>query len=444
MKSSPVVNNGSWDAGQQLVTTLANAVVTFLLVTVVSVSDYGMFSYAVALSSLGTAVMSAGLSGLAVKKLVEDRAANAAIISSLLLARELFALAGYVLVILISLSSNDFPTILATALAAVSLFGRGLEAPDMWYLSKLRSRRTAVVRGASTLVLLAVRLTVLALVPNIWIFLGLFALEPLIVSLLIIIRYCREMDSPGLAYEGFKRAKNLLRESLPLMLSGLANQINLKADIVALQALQGNVSVAIYSLAARLSELTHFFPVIFMNSLLPGVLETRKVHGPKSRRYLNRLYRAYLRAFWLGVSISVCVAIAGWLLIPLMFGNQYAESVLILTIHVCATPFVFMAAVYSKWIIAEGILWVSLVRHGAGAALNVVLCMILIPLFGGVGAALATVVSYTAASYLSCFLGRSTRGQGILMSRAIFAPWLYLWANLIHMLGHTKRHQGEP
>ncbi|MDI2035763.1 hypothetical protein PJL15_02895 [Paenarthrobacter nitroguajacolicus] len=388
------------------------------------------------------AVMSAGLSGLAVKKLVEDREANAAIIASLLLAREAFALAGYALVLLISLSSQDFPTILATALAAASLFGRGLEAPDMWYLSQLRSRRTAIVRGVATLGFLAVRLIVIAYMPNIWVFLALFAVEPMFVSILILIRYCREVDSPRLAFDGFKRARLLLRESLPLMLSGLANQVNLKADIVLLQAMQGSVSVAVYSLAARLSELTHFFPVIFMNSLLPGVLTMRGLHGPNSRRYQNRLYRTYFRAFWVGVLISSCVAIGGYVAIPMLFGARYLDSVVILSIHVCATPFVFMAAVYSKWIIAEGLLWVSLLRHGAGAVLNIVLCLALIPLYGGVGAALATVASYTAASYLSCFLGRSTRGQGILMTRAIFAPLLYVWANLVHLLGMKKRQQG--
>lgn len=422
MKSSTIRGNGSWDAAQQLLTTASNAIVTLLLVTAVSVSDYGVYSYAVAISSLGMSVMTAGLSGLAVKKLVEDRAANSAIVTSLLLARELFAIVGYVLVVVVSLSSRDFPSILATIVAATSLFGRGLEAPEMWFLSHLRSRRIAIVRSAIALVLLAARLAILYTAPSIWIFLALFALEPVITGWLIILRYLKEEDSPKFKFRELRRARALVRESFPLMLSGLANQVNLKGDVLVLQAIQGSAVVAVYSLAARISELAHFLPVVFMNSLLPHVLETRKIFGSNSAQYSNSLYRVYARAFWAGIVIAGLVIGAGILVIPVVFGDAYRDSVAILAVHICATPFVFMAAVYSKWIIAEGLLWVSLVRHGAGAVLNLVLCAILIPLYGGIGAALATLASYTLASYGSCFIGRRTVGQGILMTRAMVAP----------------------
>jgi PST family polysaccharide transporter len=48
--------------------------------------------------------------------------------------------------------------------------------------------------------------------------------------------------------------------------------------------------------------------------------------------------------------------------------------------------------------------------------------MILIPVYGGVGAAVATVVSYAAAGYLACFLTPNTREAGRMITLALVVP----------------------
>src|SRR3546814_5438325 len=74
-----------------------------------------------------------------------------------------------------------------------------------------------------------------------------------------------------------------------------------------------------------------------------------------------------------------------------------------------------MRAGLSKWLIAEELYIFSLVTHGSAAIVNVAINIALIPKFGGVGAAVATLVSYATAGFLSLLLHHRTRGLFFMM-----------------------------
>jgi len=84
-----------------------------------------------------------------------------------------------------------------------------------------------------------------------------------------------------------------------------------------------------------------------------------------------------------------------------------------------------MRAALSKWILIENALYFSLLTQGLGALSNVVLNYFLIPLYGGEGAAWATLVSYAIASFFAVFLYARTRPVFWLMFNALLAPVRY-------------------
>lgn len=417
-----VISNGSWAAAQQTLAMAANSVIALLLVLVLPVTEYGVYSYAVALCAIGMSIMTGGLSGLAVKRLVHDPDRNGEIVTGLLLIRELLALAAYGVIALVSLSSGSYLTVAAALVASVALLGRAMDAPEMWYRAEMRSKNTALIRMSTTIAFLAIRLVALLVWPHVWLFLALYALESVAAGIAILVRFRLDRSAPRLRRSGLRGSFEMLRESVPLLISGIANQVNLRGDVIVLQAMLGSAAVGIYSAAARMSELAYFLPGVFMNATLPVLLKTRKKYGAEHPKYIGMLQRSYDQAFWVGIAIAAAVAVVGTFVIRVVFGPEYEQSVWVLYIHLAACPFVFMAAVYSKWIIAEGTLWSSVVRHGLGAAVNIAGNIALIPVLGVVGSAIATVVSYTVASYLATFVGRRSRFAGVQMTLAIVAP----------------------
>lgn len=420
-RSRLILSNGTWSAAQQGITTIANSAIAFLLVMVLPVHEYGVYSYATSLVTIAMTIMNAGLQGLAVKTLVNSPESNSAIMTALLLIREGLATVAYLLIVGVSLTSGTFETVAATLVAGASIFARAFDAPELWYRARMRNRVPAVIRIGVTLTLFAIRIAALWMWPSIWLFLALFVLDGILSGAWLMVRYARDREAPGFGRPDFANALSLLRQSIPLALSGAANQINLRGDVIVIQALLGSSAVGIYSVAARFSEIAYFLPVVFMNASLPILLQIRKEDGPGDK-YRKFLQRSYDQAFWFGALTALGLGAVGSGAILLFLGPEYALSARILCISLLACPFIFMAAVFSKWIIAEGTLWVSLMRHSIGAGVNLGLNFILIPHLGLYGSAISTLTSYIAASYLACFIGKTTRLPAIQMTLAIVAP----------------------
>jgi len=84
-----------------------------------------------------------------------------------------------------------------------------------------------------------------------------------------------------------------------------------------------------------------------------------------------------------------------------IFGPEFVLSAPILSVHIWASLFVFMGVATGPWFIAEGLTKLAFRRTLIGALINVVLNLVFIPMYGGVGAAVATVISQAVASFLS-------------------------------------------
>ena len=101
------------------------------------------------------------------------------------------------------------------------------------------------------------------------------------------------------------------------------------------------------------------------------------------------------------------------------FGAEYVKSSLILSIHIWACIFVFQRALFSKWLIITNNYRYSLYTHLIGAFSNIVLNILLIPLYAGVGAAIASLISYGLAGFVSLLFFKQTRPFATLIIKAM-------------------------
>jgi O-antigen/teichoic acid export membrane protein len=417
-----VASNGTWATLQQTANVGAQALLSFLLVIVLPTEDFGVYSYAIVMASLGINFMTAGLSGLAIKVLVNAGDGAARLVTSILLIREAMAAIGYLVLALLSFTSGSSVAVAATLVAALALFARAADAPEYWFKAELRTRVPASIRIIVTVVVFIVRLAGIMLGAGLFFYLATYLLEAVAGSAWILIRYRRLRRTKAFARHEVAVSRGLLRKSFPLLISGVASQINLKGDVIVIQMVLGSSAVAIYSAAARLAEISYFLPTVFMNATLPGLVELHDKHGADSEYFRRVMQRSYDRAFWMGVVVAVATGVVGTAIILLFFDDEYEDSVLLLWIGLAVCPLMFMSAVYSKWILTVDLLWASTARNVIGAVANIGLNFALLPALGLAGASIATLVSYSLAAYFSCFFGRRTRIAGVQMTLAIAAP----------------------
>lgn len=411
-----------WATIQQAAVLGSTAVIGIVLANYLPLEDFGIFAFVTTLASMGMVIVTAGLNALAVKLLVNDDAQQGRVLANLLLLRELCAAVAYIVLGVVAYVSAESSTLPVALLSLTVLFARAADFGEYWFQAEARAGAVAPVRVTVLIVSLAVRVTAAVAGAPLVVHVALYVVESVVVSIAVITRFAFVSGRPRVAGATPRGAAAMLGMSWLLLLAGFAAQINSRADIILINAIDGSTAVGIYAAAARLSELAYFLPVVFMTATFPRLLQVRRSFGRTSSEYKSELQRGYDGAFWLGILVAASLWLVGGPLVDVLFGQEFEGATPVLRIHVIALPAVFMAAVLSKWMVAEGLYGASLARNAIGAAVNIGLNAFLIPKYGIEGAALATVISYITASYLVCWAYPPLRPAAIQMSRAFFAP----------------------
>src|SRR3546814_10778842 len=84
----------------------------------------------------------------------------------------------------------------------------------------------------------------------------------------------------------------------------------------------------------------------------PRMLEKRTADPTTYQRYTQGLYDGMA---WLGLAVAVLVSLSAQRLIPLLYGQEYAQSAVILSIQIWAGIAVAMSSVHGRWLLAEGL-----------------------------------------------------------------------------------------
>jgi polysaccharide transporter, PST family len=211
------------------------------------------------------------------------------------------------------------------------------------------------------------------------------------------------------------RAKELLRDCWPFLLSGFAITIYMKIDMVMLGEMTGSREAGVYAVALRLSEPWYLIPVAIVGSAFPNLLKARQ----NQQAYAVQLGKVFRALAATAYAIAIPITLLSEVLIDLLFGGSYAGAGPVLAVHIWACHAVFLGVAYNSWVTAENLGVHTLVATAAGAALNIALNWVLIPLAGALGAAIATVIAYWFVVFVVPLASSRTRSMSVLLLRAL-------------------------
>jgi len=184
--------------------------------------------------------------------------------------------------------------------------------------------------------------------------------------------------------------KTIIRQSAPLAVTAAFFSIYYNIDQVMLSVMRTDVEVGLYNAAYKLVTLMLGINVMLLNPGFPVIARLIKQPGDELRRLINRYTR-------LMAMIAIPVAVGGLLLarpiMALLFGPDYADGARALQILLWSVVFLFMSAVFSRILIAAYKQQVHLWSVVSGSVINVAINFFLIPRFGLVGAAAATLLT---------------------------------------------------
>jgi O-antigen/teichoic acid export membrane protein len=199
--------------------------------------------------------------------------------------------------------------------------------------------------------------------------------------------------------------KALLNDSWPLILSAAAVSIHAQIGGLMLGNMLDDQALGIYAAAKKLMQWSLIATVV-SNSIMPVLVDTKKRN---EGLYYQRLQKLYDIMIWLAIGISVTVTLTSDFVIRLLYGPDYAQASVVLSILSWTAAFNFFSIVTSRYLITENLTAIQLHRTFIGTGLNIFLSVVLIPKYGIIGASVATLLSVVVQGYMSLLLFRKTR-----------------------------------
>lgn len=212
------------------------------------------------------------------------------------------------------------------------------------------------------------------------------------------------------------RAAALLRESGFEIATQFTLLMLLRLDTIMVQALRGETETGYYSAAVRLSEVAYFLPMMLAGFMMPPLMRRKQAGHATYQEGLAGYFGATLA---LTLPLTLVLAFGSQWLVRLVFGAEYLPAAPMLAVHAWALVPFALGIARTQYLTIEGRLWANLPAVFIALVLNIVLNLWWIPTHGGLGAAWATLISYTFAWVLSTPCMAATREAGRLMLRGV-------------------------
>ena len=391
-------------------------------------AQLGMLKYVTAFVFLFSPISTLGMPNVVIRELVQDPLAKNEILGTAFLMRLICSgVAGCVSLLgILVFSPQDSNIQLLVAILSSAFLFNAFGVIEDWFNSQVEAKYIVLSKNITLFTLSALKIALVQYKAPLILFIGSTVLETLVYSTMLIVFYFKQTRYAGIFSWKLKwdKARYILKESLPLLLNGIAVSIFLMIDQVMLGQMVGSSAVGTYSVAVNLSEMWYMIPVIFSSSFYPSIIQLKNADATL---YKKRLQQYYDLMTLLAYCIVVLFIPISKFLIPSVYGVAYEPAVAILCVHILSCPFRFIEIAQSTWLTSEGLQRFNFYASALGAIANILLNLLLIPRFSGIGAAIATLISYAGASYFFYLVFPETRQNTYLTTKAIFLPFRILY-----------------
>jgi O-antigen/teichoic acid export membrane protein len=191
--------------------------------------------------------------------------------------------------------------------------------------------------------------------------------------------------------------KMLLKSSIPVGLTNLLNQISVRSGFVLLGIYSNNLELGFFTAAWKL-----FYVGLEIQSLI-----NIAVYPVMARLYISN-YRGFYKVrqqflvstIFIGLCLFLSAIFFASQITAIVFGQGYETSGTVLQLLGIGLSFVFLSTSFAITLLVSHNERVLIVPSALGAAINIVLTVILTPGYGATGAALAYMLSALATSIL--------------------------------------------
>lgn len=393
-----VTHNISWLIGGSVLHKVISFVAGILVARYLKPEMYGLLSYAGAYTTFFTSLCTLGVNSMLVAELLEYPDSEGEAIGTSIGLRLASSFLSFISITCITsiVDAGDRTTVLVVVLSSLGLIFQTYDTLKYWFQAHLQSKYCAVATNLSYLVVFAFQVTLIALGKTVEWFALATSLDALVAGIILFAMY-RRGGGQRLSFSR-SRGRRILKRGLPFVAASIMSAIYASTDRLMLKWLMDDASVGFYSLASTLSVAGSFVLSAVIDSAYPTIVEA---HNSDRELFLRRNRQLYAVVFYAAAGMSIVVLLAAGPLIRFLYGADYLPAANPLRVVIWSTAFSYLGVARNAWVVCENKQRYLLLLYAVSAGVNVALNLVLIPTWGTVGAAIASLVAEVSATLIA-------------------------------------------
>lgn len=418
-----VVKNAGWIIGEQIFQMLLSMVIGVLSARYLGPSNFGALNYAASFVAFFTSIASLGMDGVIIKKMIIASSREGDYLGSCIAFRLVSSfLSSFSIVCIVALlNPNDKLRIILALIQSLQLVFQASHILNSWFQRYLKSKHVSLANMLASILVSGYRVFLLVTSKSIiW-----FAFSSLVTQAFIgIVLFFNYKRGNGQKLSvSMATGREVLSESYHFILSGLMVVIYSQIDKIMIGQMMTNADVGYYTTALSICGIWTFIPLAIINSFRPVILELKE--SGQEQKYLHRLQQVYSLIIWISIIASSTIFVFARFIVSTLYGEAFLGAVDALKVAIWFETFSIIGTARGIWILSENKNRYVKYYLGLGAILNVLLNAIMIPLFGIVGAAIATLVTQAFTSMIAPLFFVETRQHTSIVLHAISFTWYF-------------------
>jgi len=399
--------NTSWLMAERIIRMTVALFVGVYVARYLGPERFGLLSYANSFVGLFLALATLGLDSIVIRELVKNPESRNELLGTAF-GLKIFGtiIMWFFILISVPITENDNQTNIFIAILSFAILFQVFNVIDFNYQAEVKSKYVVKVQFFQLIFSSSTKLFLIFIkAPLLW-FVWVYCFDTFLLAIGLVVIYMIKSGNFLLWRWKWEFARTLMRDSWPLILSGIIVSIYVNIDQVMIKHMIDEQAVGIYAIATRISTAWYFIPIAITSSMFPAILNAKYNN---SSIYQQRLQALYDILVWLAILIAIVIFCLSESIIDLLVGQEYAPAASVLSIAIIAGIFTNIGLINNKFFEAENRQIDILYRSLLGVSVNIFLNIILIKKYGVYGAAMATVAAQFSTSIVYTYLKKDAR-----------------------------------
>ena len=410
--------NSSWMMAEYALKIISAIFVSIYVARYLGPEQFGLLSYALAIVAIFMAISRLGMDSILVRDLTKCPEKSKAYMGTAFGLMLIAAIVGFSLLsIIIYFLEADAQTRLYVWVIASGLLFQTFLVIDYAFQAQVKAKYSSIAKSIALAISSSVKIYLVWIQADLFSFAVAYAFDHFIIAMMLLSMHLVKKQENFLFELHKELIKPMLISAWPIIAAAGLGVLLLKLDKIFIKFYLGSFDLGVYVAAIRLYEGWIMIPQVIALSLLPAIVKLKQSSQETYERRMSLFFRYILI---MNVILALIVTVFANEIILLLYGDSYIDSANVLKIVIWCSVLMGIGSISFRYLVVENLEKKILIIMALTLSSNVLFNIVLIPLYGVTGAAMALLASLFIGYFMYDWFDSDLRVLRMIKLRSLY------------------------